>query len=150
MSFQKSFTMTSRTSSKSKVARGASSSKTRENINSNEKTRKKSVTPKNNLQKNHQDSSTLSPGRNNNSLGCNQITPNSGQTKKNQLTENNEDKSEGTFSIGIGDKMYQRKREEIRLDCRGQRKPEKWIRLNKFTNLRKSKTLLSRSILTYL
>ena len=61
------------------------------------------------MQKNHQDSSTLSPGRNNN-LGCNQIKPNSGRTKKTQRTENNEDKNEGTFSIGIGDKNALKKK----------------------------------------
>ena len=99
--------MTSRTSSKSRAARG-SSSQTHEKTNSTDKKRKKSVNPKSNPQQN-QDSSISSPDRNTN-LGCNQITPNSGRTKKNQRTENNEDKNEATFSIGVSDKNATKKK----------------------------------------
>ena len=86
--------MTSRTSSKSRAARG-SSSQTHEKTNSTDKKRKKSVTPKSNPQK-HQDSSISSPGRNTN-LGCNQITPNSGRTKKNSVPRITKTKTKQRF-----------------------------------------------------
>ena len=89
--------MTGRNTSNSKASRGASSSKTSKNNNANGKKRKQNVTPKNNLQKNHQDSLILSPSRDNDSLGCNQVTPNSGRTKKISASRTTKTKAKEVF-----------------------------------------------------
>ena len=102
--------MTVRNEPNNKAARGASSSKTFKSNNASEKKRKKIEKSKNNLQKKHQDSSIQSPSRDNESLGCNQVTPTSGRTKKHLRIENNENKSEGGFSMGIGDNNGSKKK----------------------------------------